>query len=88
MFLVYTVKLLSLTHLELRVLLADHVKTALTTNDLAILAALLDGCFDFHNNEILFVSERYSSLRQIIRRNLHLDFVSEKDVDKVHSHLS
>ena len=88
MFLVYTVKLLSLTHLELRILLADHVEVAFAPYYLAILAALLDGCFDFHNIEILFVSERYSSLRQIIRRNLHLDFVSEKDVDKVHSHLS
>ena len=52
MFLVYTVKLLSLTHLELRVLLANHVKATLTTNDFAILAALFDGCLDFHNTVI------------------------------------
>ena len=77
-----------MAHLELRVLLADDIETAFASDDLAILAALLDGCFDFHNIEILFVSERYSSLRQIVRRNLYLDFVSEKDVDKVHSHLS
>jgi hypothetical protein len=51
-----------LTHLELGVLLADHVQTAFASDDLAILAALLDGCLDFHIDEFLFVSERYSAL--------------------------
>ena len=40
--------LLSLAHLELRVLLADDIKTAFASDDLAIITALLDGCFDFH----------------------------------------
>lgn len=39
---------LTLTHLELRVLLADDIKTTFASDDLAIIAALLDGCFDFH----------------------------------------
>ena len=41
-------KLLSLAHLELGVLLADDIETAFASDDLAIIAALLDGCFDFH----------------------------------------
>ena len=40
--------LLSLAHLELRVLLADDINTAFASDDLAIITALLDGCFDFH----------------------------------------
>ena len=40
---------LSLTHLELGVLLADHVQAAFAPDDLAVFAALLDGCLDFHS---------------------------------------
>jgi len=40
--------LLSLTHFELRVLLADNVETAFASYDLAIFTALFDGCLDFH----------------------------------------
>jgi hypothetical protein len=40
--------MLSLAHLELRVLLADDVEMAFTPDDLAIGTALLDGCLDFH----------------------------------------
>ena len=39
---------LSLTHLELGVLLANDIQAAFASDDLAILAALLDGCLDFH----------------------------------------
>ena len=41
-------ELLSLAHLELGVLLADDIKTTFASDDLAIITALLDGCFDFH----------------------------------------
>ena len=54
-------KKLSLAHLKLRILLADHIKTTFTLYDLAVLAALLDGCFNFHFRKFLFVSERNSS---------------------------
>jgi hypothetical protein len=37
-----------LAHLELGVLLADYVEAAFAPDNLAILAALLDGCLDFH----------------------------------------
>jgi hypothetical protein len=56
-----------LAHLELGVLLADHIELALAADNLAILAALFDGCLDFHGIGILFVSEGYSSFGQIIR---------------------
>ena len=35
----------------------------------------------------LFVSERYSSLGQIVRRYFNSHPVAKKDVDKVHAHL-
>jgi hypothetical protein len=80
---------LSLTHLELGVLLADHVQAAFAPDDLAVFAALLDGCLDFHSLIcFLFVSERNSSLCQIIRRDFNLDPVAEKDMDEVHPHLA
>ena len=50
-----------MAHLELGVLLADDVQAAFASDDLAILAALLDGCLDFHIYAFLFVSERYSA---------------------------
>jgi hypothetical protein len=50
-----------LAHLELGVLLADDIQAAFASDDLAIFAALLDGCLDFHNMDVLFVSERYSA---------------------------
>ena len=56
----YTI--LTLAHLELRVLLADDIKASFTLDDLAILAALFDGSFDFHYSNDLFVPEKYSSL--------------------------
>ena len=59
--------ILSLAHFELGVLLADHIELALAADNLAILAALFDGCLDFHGIGILFVSEGYSSFGQIIR---------------------
>ena len=40
--------MLSLTHLEFGILLADHVETAFALYDLAVLTALLDGCLYFH----------------------------------------
>ncbi len=43
------VETLPLAHLELGILLADDVKFALTLHNLAILAALLDGCFYLHS---------------------------------------
>ena len=79
--------LLTLAHLELGVLLADDVQAAFTPHDLAIFAALLDGCLYFHIVVFLFISERYPSLGQIVRRNFNLDPVAQKDVDKVHAHL-
>ena len=79
--------LLTLAHLELGVLLADDVETAFAPHYLAIVAALLDGCLYFHIACFLFVSERYPSLGQIIRRDFNLDSVAQKDVDKVHTHL-
>ena len=61
-------QLLTLAHLELGVLLADHVQTAFAPDDLAVFAALLDGGLDFHSLYLfLFVSERNSSFCQIIR---------------------
>ena len=60
--------LLSLTHLELGVLLANHIQATLAPDDLAVFTALLDGCLDFHSLYLfLFVSERNSSFCQIIR---------------------
>ena len=42
------VEILPLAHLEFGILLANDVELALTLHNLAILAALLDGCFYFH----------------------------------------
>ena len=39
---------LSLAHFELGILLADHVKFALTLDDLAVLRTFLDECSYFH----------------------------------------
>ena len=79
---------LSLAHFELGVLFADNIKTAFALYNLAILAALLDGCFYFHNMYFLFVSERNSSFGQIIRRNLNLDSVSRENLNIIHPHLA
>ena len=76
-----------MAHLELGVLLADDVEATFTPYDLAIFAALLDGCLYFHIANFLFVSERYPSLGQIVRRDFNLYSVAQKDVDKVHTHL-
>ena len=54
--------LLSLAHLELGVLLADHVQTAFAPDDLAVFAALLDGGLDFHGSLIFF----YLYLKEIL----------------------
>ena len=79
---------LSLTHLELGVLLADDVQAAFTPYDLAVFTALLDGCLDFHCYEFLFVSERNSAFSKVIGRNFDLDPVTEKDMDEMHPHLT
>ena len=58
----YTFGLLSLAHFELGVLLADNVEAAFTPDDLAVFAALFDGCLDFHLRIFfLFVSESNSA---------------------------
>ena len=36
---------------------------------------------------MLFVPERYTSLRQIVGRHLHFYFISGKDLDVMHAHL-
>jgi hypothetical protein len=58
----FVLKLLSLTHLEFRSLLADYVEMSFATDDLAIIATLFDGCLDFHISKILFVPEGYPTL--------------------------
>ena len=37
---------------------------------------------------MLFVPERYTSLRQIVGRHLHFYFISGKDLDVMHAHLA
>ena len=80
---------LTLTSLELRVLLVDHIEATLTTYDLAVGSALLQGCSCLHIwRVLLFVSEHDSAFRQIVRAHLHLHFVAGQDFDVVHAHLA
>ena len=44
---------LALTLLEARVFLVDHEQLAFTTYDLAIGAALLNGCSNFHVSKLI-----------------------------------
>ena len=80
---------LTLTSLELRVLLVDHIEATLTTYDLAVGSALLQGCSCLHIlNDVLFVSEYDSAFRQIVRTHFHFHSVTRKNLDVVHTHLS
>jgi hypothetical protein len=77
----------TLTLLVARVLLVDHVQLALPAYDLAIVAALLDGCPYFHVLRfILLVPEDDPAPRKVIRAHLHSHFVTRKDPDVIHPH--
>ena len=79
---------LTLSCLELGVLLVNHIEATLATYDLAVRGALLQRCSCFHIIDILFVSEYDASLREIVGAHLYLDLVTGQYLDVVHTHLA
>ena len=86
---------LTLTLLVAWVFFVDDKQLALPANDLAIGAALLDGCSNFHvsglirwNDESILVTVDDTAPAEVIRTHLHTHLVSREDTDVVHAHLA
>jgi hypothetical protein len=57
--------ILSLSLLEAGILFVDHIQPALSAHDLAIDAALFDGCSNFHN-KFIYGRDYYLYLNMIL----------------------
>ena len=86
---------LPLTLLVTRVFLVDDEQFALPANDLAISAALLDGCSNFHvSGLILWMMNRLlvavddTAPAEVIRTHLHTHLIARENADIVHTHLT
>ena len=81
---------LALTLFEFGIFLIDHIQSALAPYNLAVGRTLLYGGSYFHILCLvfLFVSECYTSLRKVVRRHFHPDFVAGENLDIVHTHLA
>jgi hypothetical protein len=81
---------LSLALLKAWILLVDHVQPSLSPHDLAIHAALLNCCSYFHDYRFseLFIPKNDPSPGQVVQAHLHSHFITRKDPDVIHPHLS
>ena len=75
---------------------ADHAHTAVTTNDLALVADFLDAGTDLHDASVasdeeglvLLVSVGNATSGEVIRRELDLDSIAGQNSDVIHPHLA
>ena len=68
--------------------LADHHHVAVTTNDLALVADLLDAGVNLHALYFLLVAVDDSAASQVVSRKLYNHTILWEDADVVLSHFS
>ena len=89
---------LTLSLFELRIFLVDYINHPVAADHLALRGSFLYRNSDFHSFysfccyfsllSSLFVTIGYTTLGQVIRRHLYLDFVTREYSDVMHAHLA